>query len=122
MPESALCRHCRLCCDGTLFTHAPLTDDEALEAPRIGLPVVTRANGRPGIAQPCTANTGRGCTVYIRRPSACRAFRCHLLDALRSDEVSLADAKALVDDARRARGSPEGKRLLAQYFVGQARG
>lgn len=66
---------------------------------RLSLPVVTRADGTPGLEQRCKALAGRCCTVYAQRPEACRRYRCYLLMALAEGEVSLEEALAVVDEA-----------------------
>lgn len=120
---STLCLHCGLCCDGTLFNHVPLrrTEVEALE--RLGLTVKERAeDGVPILLQPCAALKERCCTVYADRPKACRRYQCYLLTALAEGEVSLEEARAVVDEAlaRRASGDREStERFLDQHFRGR---
>lgn len=94
---TTLCRRCGLCCDGNLFDSVPLTTEEAARGQ--GLLVVVRADGSAALQQRCAALGDEGCGVYAQRPGRCRAYRCMLLSALEADEVGLADASAIVDEA-----------------------
>ncbi|RKH28429.1 YkgJ family cysteine cluster protein [Corallococcus praedator] len=115
MPLSTLCLHCGMCCDGTLFTQVPLQPNESGALTRLGLPLTTREDGGTVLPQPCAALEGRRCTAYLERPEACRRYRCQLLNALAEGEVSLDEAKGVVDAAHarveavaRALASPQG--------------
>ncbi|RYZ37142.1 MAG: YkgJ family cysteine cluster protein [Myxococcaceae bacterium] len=99
MPLSTLCLHCGMCCDGTLFTQVPLQPNESGSLTRRGLALTAREDGAVVLPQPCAALDGRCCTVYTERPEACRRYRCQLLNALAEGEVSLDEAKGVVDAA-----------------------
>ncbi|MCY1029906.1 YkgJ family cysteine cluster protein [Corallococcus sp. BB11-1] len=99
MPLSTLCLHCGMCCDGTLFTQVPLQPHESGALGQRGLPLTTREDGAVVLPQPCAALNGRCCTAYTERPEACRRYRCQLLNALAEGEVSLDEAKGVVDAA-----------------------
>ncbi|RKG73591.1 YkgJ family cysteine cluster protein [Corallococcus terminator] len=99
MSLSTLCLHCGMCCDGTLFTHVPLQPNESASLTQRGLPLTAREDGTVVLPQPCAALNGRCCTVYTERPEACRRYRCQLLNALAEGEVSLDEAKGVVDAA-----------------------
>jgi Fe-S-cluster containining protein len=99
MPLSTLCQRCGLCCDGNLFSSLPLRRSEVEAMQQLSLPVVNRPDGTPGLEQRCAALEGRCCTVYAKRPEACRRYRCFLLTALAEGEVSLEEALAVVDEA-----------------------
>ena len=92
-----LCLCCGFCCDGTLFATGPLKPIEVDSARRVGLRVLTNEQG---FRQPCSALSERSCTVYTDRPTACRAYRCDLLNALESDEVSIKEAQQIVGQVR----------------------
>lgn len=94
-PE-ALCTACGLCCDGTLFSVVHLAADEV---DRIPLAVIA-GHVPPAFRQPCPALEGTRCAIYATRPGACRRFDCLLLHALRSGELSAAEALAVVAEAR----------------------
>jgi Fe-S-cluster containining protein len=95
-PAEELCVDCGLCCDGTLFGAVPLTDDDRARLRPTGLV----AEGQP-LDQRCVALDGCRCTIYPLRPQACRHYQCLLLIALKDGEVPLAEAKAVVAEARR---------------------
>jgi uncharacterized protein len=90
-----LCLHCGLCCDGTLFDSVPLREEE-----KRALPMLAQANA--SLSQPCAAlRSDKCCAVYASRPIACRWFRCLLLEAMQAKEVSLKQARDIVDDTHR---------------------
>jgi Fe-S-cluster containining protein len=89
-----------MCCDGTLFTHVSLQPAEATALQQRGLPLTSRADGSPALAQHCAALDGRTCTVYADRPASCRRYHCQLYAALAEKEVSLDEALGIVDEAR----------------------
>jgi uncharacterized protein len=96
---STLCLHCGMCCDGTLFTQVPLKPAEAQALRERGLTLQEKEDGTPVLPQRCAALDGRCCTVYAERPEACRRYRCQLFNALAEGEVSLEEAKGVVDAA-----------------------
>lgn len=95
---SALCQRCGLCCDGSLFDHAPLADAE-VDAARRRLVVLARPDGGHALRQPCAALVDRRCAAYDVRPAACRTYRCMLLAALDAGEIDAREAAAVVDEA-----------------------
>jgi len=96
---SALCTACGFCCDGRLFSLAPLTPSEAEWARRRRLPLVQHA-ASVSLEQPCGALEGTRCTVYDERPESCRKFVCVLLDQVTCGEISLETALERVAAAR----------------------
>jgi hypothetical protein len=86
----SLCRACGMCCDGSLFGRVPLDGDEVAPARAHGLRVLPDVDA---IAQPCIALVAAGtggpqgsvCSVYDRRPRACRRFACRLFERHRSE-------------------------------------
>ena len=98
---SELCTACGFCCDGRLFSLAPLTTEEAAWARRRRLPLVAHSD-KVSLEQPCGALEGTRCTVYDERPESCRRFTCDLLDRVLRGVVSLDDALARVNAARAA--------------------
>lgn len=96
---TTLCRRCGLCCDGNLFDSVPLDAAEVGPARGRGLLVVVRTDGRAALQQRCAALGDEGCGVYAQRPARCHEYRCMLLTALLADEVGLAEALAVVDEA-----------------------
>jgi hypothetical protein len=108
----ALCQSCGLCCDGTLFARVPLREGEVV--PLLVAAVTTPTNAR-FIPQRCAALEGTTCRCYAGRPLACRQFECSLLIAVRDEEVSLAEARAMVEKARALDGQPK-RDSLAFHF------
>jgi len=98
MSLETLCRACGLCCDGTLFARVPLSPTEVV--PEDTLAVVTNDKGGRHVPQRCAALSGTVCQVYSQRPFACRRYECLLFGAMRSGEVSLDEALAVVTKAR----------------------
>lgn len=94
----ALCLACGLCCDGTLFTHVALADDERA---RLHARVRLRSlqDGRVVLDQPCAALRERRCAAYRDRPQGCRDYECLLVKARRENEASLAALREHVDHA-----------------------
>jgi hypothetical protein len=96
--ETALCKSCGLCCDGTFFTSTPL--DESSE----GGETPSEAKEDNVLPQPCPHfSCEQGCTIYGVRPHSCVTFRCRLLQRLREKGVSLDDAKGIVNLTKRHR-------------------
>jgi uncharacterized protein len=115
-PLSELCQRCGLCCDGSLFTHAPLQPGEVDAMRQRKLEVMRRADGSPALAQRCAALEGCRCTIYTDRPDSCRRYQCLLYTALAEGEVSLDDALAVVAEAR----SPgRSEAFLDRHFRGR---
>lgn len=49
--------------------------------------------------QPCAALEGSRCSVYEQRPAACRQFECKVLVGHRRGDLSLEQARSLIDRA-----------------------
>lgn len=103
----ALCTHCGLCCDGTLFSEVELGGPgEATRLEALGLAI--EEDDRPLLLQPCAGLAGRRCSVYAHRPGSCRTFECRLLQDVRSGTTSvpraLATIRATLARVRRIRG------------------
>ena len=71
-PAQSLCLSCGLCCDGSLFWGVSLEEGEVSPSPTDEAGV---------LRQPCACFDG-ACTIYSARPTECRAFTCHVLDAV----------------------------------------
>lgn len=79
---------------------------------------MSRSGFGHALEQPCSAHGRKGCSIYERRPSACRRFDCLLVKALREGELSRKEALDLVAQVRRS-SEPAG--LLRLYFHRPAR-
>ena len=95
-----LCRHCALCCDGTLFSHGTVEPAERERVGRVGLPIVTMLDQTTRFEQPCQMLAGHDCSIYQDRPQTCRDFLCDLGKAYQDDELTLSEARAVVQDVR----------------------
>jgi Fe-S-cluster containining protein len=96
----SLCFDCGLCCDGTLFSHAP---SEGGGPHAAALPP---AEGKPGcFQQPCVAYGTGGCSIYEERPTACRTFDCTVLTAFQQERITRDEALEAINElkSRRAR-------------------
>ena len=102
----SICVGCGLCCDGTVVSHLAVRDASDLGAPLSALGVEVIVEADPAVfALPCPAVVDGVCTVYdLHRPRACAQFECALSTAVAGGSVALADARALVAEARRFQG------------------
>lgn len=117
--ETDLCAACGMCCDGTLFAHGVLEPGEPEPA---GARVAWEEDARC-FAQPCPQYNG-GCAIYADRPTACRAFRCGVLEDLAggvldaaSARARIAEVKAVVDDLAQALGVRDGAYSAAKEVL-----
>ncbi len=95
-----ICIDCGLCCDGTLFTQVPLTDDDdAAPLKALGF-VLKDHDGKPIFDQPCAHFSKGCCQVYEGRPRVCRTYRCTLRQRYDKGEVTAEAAKALINTVR----------------------
>lgn len=96
--ETALCKSCGLCCDGTFFSGTP-----ADGAGEVG-DSSSEANLDSELSQPCVHFAcDQGCGIYDARPHSCVKFHCWLLYRLRENTVPLGDAMGIVNLAKRQR-------------------
>lgn len=96
--SSTLCTSCGLCCDGSLFSIAPLVPEDGAVTPPLRS---QEDDDERYLSLPCRAlDSARCCTVYGNRPRICGAFRCALLDRLDGGTISLQEAVHKVAVAR----------------------
>jgi hypothetical protein len=98
---NVLCRSCGLCCTGHLFIWARLRPAELDPAEALGLTVFRSDPTQRGFSQPCPLWKG-DCTIYDspQYPHVCRAYKCKLLKQVMAEDTSLADALALISQAK----------------------
>lgn len=97
----ALCTHCALCCDGTLFADLALRGAaEARRMEDLGLRLDEDSAEGALMLLPCAALRGTRCSVYEYRPRCCRAFECHLLLDAKRGAVSVQAARETIDATR----------------------
>ncbi len=86
-----LCTRCGLCCNGSFFSDVEITKREASEMEAMGLDVDDDEQSL--LLQPCSALSGRKCSIYPYRPQCCRTFECKLLKDVARGAVSIDEAK-----------------------------
>lgn len=96
-----LCKACGLCCTGYLFIWAKLRPAELDPAEALGMHVFRSDPTQRGFSQPCPLWQGK-CTIYAspHYPHSCRAYTCNLLDDVLSENTSLPNALAVVEQAK----------------------
>lgn len=100
---------CGFCCDGTLYLHAPLkAEDFPLQVKRIEVAKgpETAAAGENGFffRLPCKCSVNDKCTAYgEHRPAICGEYRCRLLANHEAGRVTVAEARALVENLKAIR-------------------
>jgi Fe-S-cluster containining protein len=100
-PMSRLCLSCGLCCNGVIFSSVPVAShDDVARLEGSGI-TVERIDGEHRFAQPCAAHDGRTCRVYADRPTACRQYRCDLLQRVEEGGIELAEARRLIGETVR---------------------
>jgi Fe-S-cluster containining protein len=91
-----ICIHCGLCCDGTLFNHARIKENEPLET---GYSFQTFIKKQRSFKLPCSYLKDTTCSIYNQRPYAvCESFRCKLLRSVISENVSYTDAIKIINE------------------------
>jgi hypothetical protein len=97
----ALCTHCGLCCDGTLFADLALTGvSEARRMEDLGLRLDEDSDEGAIMLLPCAGLRGTRCSVYAYRPKCCSTFECHLLLDARRGAVTVDAARKTIDATR----------------------
>ena len=94
-----LCIDCGLCCNGVLYGHVDVPNDEVDELVALGF-AIHRDTERPTFQQPCPMLRGTLCSVYADRPSTCRKYRCALLTRYQNEELSLEESISIVAKAK----------------------
>ena len=94
--SSDLCLECGLCCDGSIFSHVEL-DEEDRERLEVD------DGCEPRFSFPCKHLSGTQCSIYSKRPKICASYRCKTLTALESGQISHADAHDVIREAARLR-------------------
>jgi Putative zinc- or iron-chelating domain len=96
-----LCKSCGLCCTGHLFVWAKLRPAELDSAEALGMTVFRSDPSQRGFSQPCPLWQGQ-CTIYTspQYPHVCRAYKCKLLKEVLSENTSLPNAVAVVEQAK----------------------
>lgn len=88
-----------MCCNGTLYLHVTLTDDDVQRLEKHPLTLETR-DEQPAIIEPCLFHDGKACTVYCDRPDSCRRYLCELLRAGERDEITDVESLLIIEEAK----------------------
>jgi hypothetical protein len=93
---SDLCLQCGMCCDGTLFLHAPITPGEQrLVRMRRLAPDSDKVLDTFDL--PCPAFLDGCCSLYrVERPHVCGAYRCRPLMEYEDGDTSLEEAAEVI--------------------------
>lgn len=98
---SALCRDCGLCCNGSIYSVAPVRDDEADFARSAGFDVKPQPNGTLAFDLPCSHLCGTACSIYDkRRLHICGDYFCTLALRLEAGETGMPAARKAVEVAQ----------------------
>jgi Fe-S-cluster containining protein len=96
-----LCVSCSLCCNGSLFSRVPVTEDEKVRMG--GGPNFFKKGGDYRMKLGCSRlGYDGGCQSYDIRPETCRSYKCRLLKRVEAEEVSEFDAVELVAEIKHA--------------------
>lgn len=96
--DESLCLRCGMCCSGIMFDYVTLRDVEPEAMKALGQSIVTFEN-EDCFVQPCRVLDHKKCTIYEKRPKACRKYRCETLDQLDDGSIDRAEADRRVDAA-----------------------
>ena len=97
---SQLCLSCGLCCQGLLRDHAPLETGETELATQLGLPVHLEDSDSQAFSLPCPLYKDNRCSVYPKRPRACREYQCDILKKFLQGMISFEQSIVLVKSAK----------------------
>jgi uncharacterized protein len=103
--DDNVCLGCGLCCDGTLFSHLGVLDEQDLGLPlrQLGVRLIVESDP-PAFELPCPALADGACTIYHQgRPRACSWFVCDLADAVAAGRTAPADARATIASTKALR-------------------
>lgn len=93
-----------MCCNGTLYGRARLTETEAAGVRDAGLEVESIGD-KAYFPQPCRHESCGRCTIYESRFEVCKSFKCAVLRSYHAGEITADDAKAVVAKALELRAA-----------------
>lgn len=97
---SSPCEGCGLCCNGVLYGRARIAPGEEGRIKDAGLEQL-EVDRSKYFRLPCHFERDGLCSIYDDRFTICHSFRCALLRRFDSRDVSLADARSTVAEAKR---------------------
>jgi len=95
---SSLCLACGMCCNGALYTHVSIPQDEIERVRALGLAIETMRDGS-GFRQPCSLHRQGRCSAYPNHPAPCRAYACKLLKKYLVGEIAYEQAAQIIQNA-----------------------
>jgi Fe-S-cluster containining protein len=99
-PEASICIDCGLCCDGTFLVRGHIFPEEDAEALSMGKVQTLELEGKPYFKQPCPHFAGGCCSIYEKRFTVCRTYRCKLLRQYERGEIDFAEAREAIATAK----------------------
>jgi Fe-S-cluster containining protein len=85
-----------MCCDGTLFNHANIKENEPSVT---GYSFEIIENVKRTFKLPCAYLKETVCSIYKERPyDICESFQCKLLISLRTEKKSFVDAMKIINE------------------------
>jgi hypothetical protein len=107
-----ICIHCGFCCNGTLFNHAGIKENEPIAT---GFAFEIIPGEKRSFKQPCPYYEKMVCAIYNERPySVCESFQCKLLRSVKADKTTIADALKVIEDVIRLKAKIE-QQLLEDH-------
>ena len=97
-----LCTDCGICCDGTLFSSVALEPADVATARQHRLPLL-ETRSEYALELPCAALRGVLCGIDEDRPEACAEYACELRIRVEERRLSVARARAIIDETRTLR-------------------
>lgn len=100
--EEELCLSCGLCCDGSIFTVIPLSQNKILSGKnQVPLHDISRQKSN-FLEQPCSHYIGNSCSIYHdpSKPHVCSQFKCRLLFELKNKTASRSECLSIIRDAK----------------------
>jgi hypothetical protein len=86
-----------MCCDGSLFSHGVLIDDEVDLARSLRMDVFQSGEGVFRFRQPCECFQHGSCSVYDQaKPNVCSTYRCELLNGCAAGTIDLESCRDVV--------------------------
>jgi Fe-S-cluster containining protein len=97
--DTTICAGCGLCCDGSLFSHVIVKEEDREAVVSAKLPISELEN-TPIFKLPCAKLKDGMCSVYAIRPTTCQRYRCKLRKAVDKGEVGEAEARLKIATAK----------------------
>lgn len=98
--SSQLCQACGVCCTGAFFSHVTVTTKEAETLKSTAIKTHVNKKEKTVFDQPCVALSGTSCSIYDKRPGACRAFLCKLTRSVLTGETEFDSALETVGELK----------------------